>query len=58
MAIVLYFLMQGIILSGRAAGSKNASRCFGLPGDFDFVGIALIINGVFVAGSKAMDGAR
>jgi hypothetical protein len=30
-AILLYFLMQGIILSGRAAGSRRYLAAYGLP---------------------------
>ena len=49
-AVLLYFLMQGIILSGRAAGSEEILRRLWIAGVIPiFVGIALIINGVFVS---------
>ena len=48
-AFLLYFLMQGIILSGRAAGSEEILSRLWIAGVIPiFVGIALIINGVFV----------
>ena len=49
-AVLLYFLMQGIILSGRAAGSEEILSRLWIAGVIPlFVGIALIINGVFVS---------
>jgi hypothetical protein len=49
-AFLLYFLMQGIILSGRAAGSEEILSRLWIAGVIPiFVGIALIINGVFVS---------
>jgi hypothetical protein len=49
-ALLLYFLMQGIILSGRAAGSEEILSRIWIAGMIPiFVGIALIINGVFVS---------
>jgi hypothetical protein len=55
-ALLLYFLMQGIILSGRAAGSEEILSRLWIAGVIPiFVGIALIINGVFVS-KKQGDG--
>jgi hypothetical protein len=49
-AILLYFLMQGIILSGRAAGSAEILSRIWIAGLIPiFIGFALIINGVFVS---------
>jgi hypothetical protein len=49
-AVLLYFLMQGIILSGRAAGSEEILSRLWIAGVIPiFVGLALIINGVFVS---------
>ena len=49
-AILLYFLMQGIILSGRAAGAEEILSRIWIAGVIPiFVGVALIINGVFVS---------
>ena len=49
-AILLYFLMQGIILSGRAAGAEEILSRIWVAGVIPiFVGLALIINGVFVS---------
>jgi hypothetical protein len=49
-ALLLYFLMQGIILSGRAAGSEEILSRLWIAGVIPiFVGLALIINGVFVS---------
>lgn len=49
-ALLLYFLMQGIILSGRAAGAEEILSRIWIAGVIPiFVGLALIINGVFVS---------
>jgi hypothetical protein len=49
-AILLYFLMQGIILSGRANGAEQILSRIWIAGVIPiFVGLALIINGVFVS---------
>jgi hypothetical protein len=49
-AILLYFLMQGIILSGRAVGAEEILSRIWIAGVIPiFVGLALIINGVFVS---------
>lgn len=49
-AILLYVLMQGIILSGRAAGAEEILGRIWVAGVIPiFVGLALIINGVFVS---------
>lgn len=49
-AFLLYFLMQGIILSGKAAGSEEILSRLWIAGVIPiFVGLALIINGVFVS---------
>lgn len=49
-ALLLYFLMQGIILSGRAAGSEEILSRLWIAGVIPiFVGLALIINGVFIS---------
>jgi hypothetical protein len=53
-AILLYFLMQGIILSGRGAGSEEILSRLWIAGVIPiFVGFALIINGVFVSRKQA-----
>lgn len=49
-ATLLYVLMQGIILSGRAAGAEEILSRIWVAGVIPiFVGLALIINGVFVS---------
>ena len=49
-AILLYFLMQGIILAGRAGGAEEILSRIWVAGVIPiFVGLALIINGVFVS---------
>ena len=49
-AILLYVLMQGIILSGRAAGAEEILSRIWVAGVIPIlVGLALIINGVFVS---------
>ncbi len=49
-AILLNVLMQGIILSGRAAGAEEILSRIWVAGVIPiFVGLALIINGVFVS---------
>ena len=48
--MLLYFLMQGIILSGRAAGSEAILSRIWIAGLIPiFIGLALIINGIFVS---------
>ena len=50
MAILLNVLMHGIILSGRAAGAEEILSRIWVAGVIPiFVGLALIINGVFVS---------
>ena len=49
-AILLYVLMQGIILSGRAGGAEEILSRIWVAGLIPIlVGLALIINGVFVS---------
>ena len=49
-SILLYFLMQGIILAGRAGGAEEILSRIWVAGVIPiFVGLALIINGVFVS---------
>jgi hypothetical protein len=49
-AMLLYFLMQGIILSGKAGGADEILSRIWIAGVIPlFIGIALIINGVFVS---------
>jgi hypothetical protein len=58
-AILLYFLMQGIILSGRAAGSEEILSRIWIAGVIPiFIGFALIINGVFVSKRAGADRER